>query len=344
MGARTSVINSSGDYEENIERLASHLGKDKMRRKLFNTVYGYGTRPRSLKQIMAAADLSTRHRQQAQNQIDHLAKHHLIVWQDNDGSVDDRSRRLYSKDDFVRANRAEIIKYTDDSVRRKKMATKRRPLVSGVQVIRTITKAALKKKRHLNVLYLTADPIKSHALRVDAETRHVQDEVRASKFRDNITVQYRPAANVKTLLDGLNEAHPQIVHFSGHGSKGGIAMDNSAVGRRADEMVSFSLLAKALSATDSKPQVVVLNACDSSSARKELLKLGLIVISMKTSISDGAAAAFAPRFYAAIASGQSVKSAFAQGQVAVEAVSISEADTPQLFHPKDIDPANMFLC
>jgi CHAT domain len=171
----------------------------------------------------------------------------------------------------------------------------------------------------------------------------VQDVIRASQFRDNITVEYRPAASLRTLLNGLNDFRPQIVHFSGHGDKRGIAMDNAKVGKRADESVSFSLLAKALAATDSLPRIMVLNACDSSGARKALLKLGLIVISMKTSISDGAAAMFAPRFYAAIAGGQSIKSAFAQGKVAVEATSISEANTPQLFHPKGIDPAKVIL-
>jgi CHAT domain len=343
MAARTSIINSSGDYEENIERLAKHLGKDKMRRKLFNTVYGYGTRPRSLKQIMAASNLNTRHRQQAQNQVDHLAKHHLIMWQDNDGSVDDGSRRLYSKDDFVRANKAEIIKYTDHPKRRADLPTKRRPAVKVLQTTRTVTKGSLKKRGHLDVLYLTADPIKNNPLRVDAELHHVQNEIRGSKFRDNITVERRPAATLKSLLNGLNDLNPHIIHFSGHGNKSGIAMDNASVIKPSVEMVSFKLLADALSATDSKPRVVVLNACDSAAARKRFLKLGLIVISMKRSISDAAAAAFAVQFYGALASGQSVKSAFEQGRVAVQATSISEADTPQLFCPKDVDPSKIIL-
>jgi hypothetical protein len=73
------------------------------------------------------------------------------------------------------------------------------------------------------------------------------------------------------------------------------------------------------------------------------LKLGLIVISMKRSISDAAAAAFAIQFYGAVASGQSVKSAFEQGVVAVEATSINEASTPQLFCPKGVDPSKLIL-
>src|SRR5215469_14179809 len=129
MAARTSIINASGDHEENIERLAKHLGKNKMRRKLFNTVYGYGARPRSLKQIMAAAGLSAGVKQHAQNQIDHLAKHHLVVFEENDGSVNDGSRRLYSKDAFVRANKAEVVRYADNPQRRAALSTKRRPAV-----------------------------------------------------------------------------------------------------------------------------------------------------------------------------------------------------------------------
>lgn len=343
MAARIPIINSSGDHEENIERLAKHLGKDKMRRRLFDTVYGYGTRPRSLKQIMMAAGLSAQHRQQAQNQINHLAKHNLIVGQDNDGSVDDGSKRLYSKDDFVRANKAEIIKYADYPQRRANLPTKRRPTIKVIQTTRAVTRALLKKRKRLDVLYLTADPIKNKPLRVDAEIRHVQNEIRGSKFRDNITVQYCLAANLKSLLRGLNDFNPHIIHFSGHGHKSGIAMDNASVAKPSVEMVSFELLAKALSATDSRPRIVILNACDSAAARKPFLKLGLIVISMKRSISDAAAVAFAVQFYGAIASGQSIKSAFDQGKIAVEATSISEADTPQLSCPKNVDSSKIIL-
>jgi CHAT domain len=217
------------------------------------------------------------------------------------------------------------------------------PAVTIVTSVRTMRRQALRKKKHLNVLYLTADPDKAHSLRVDAEMRIVREAIRESVYRDNVTVEYSPAAGLKTLMNGLNDFRPEIIHFSGHGNARGIAMDSGKVGKPADEPISFSLLAKALAATDTPPRIVVLNSCDNSGARKVLLKLGLIVVSMRTSISDLAAITFAPRFYAAIASGQSMKSAFAQGKVAVEAASISEADTPQLFHPVDVNPGKIIL-
>jgi hypothetical protein len=64
---------------------------------------------------------------------------------------------------------------------------------------------------------------------------------------------------------------------------------------------------------------------------------------MGDSISDLAASAFAAKFYAALAAGQSVKSAFAQGKVAVEQVSLNEADTPELFAAQGVDPARIVL-
>jgi hypothetical protein len=225
MAARTSIVNLSGDHEEIVERLAKHLGTNILRRKLLNAIYGRGSLPRSKKQLMQIANIRSQDGQQAQNELDQLAKHHLIVRQDNDGSVEDRSRYLYRKDESVRAIRREIIKFADNPKARNKLPTKRRPNVTVLTSVRTIRRQALTKRKHLNVLYLTADPDKNHSLRVDAEMRKVKEAIRASEYRNNVTVEYSPAAGLRTLLDGLNSFRPQIVHFSGHGDAHGIAMD-----------------------------------------------------------------------------------------------------------------------
>jgi hypothetical protein len=345
MSERTSVVNISGDHEETILQLARHLGTSKLRRQIFNAVYGRGTRARSKKQIMEAAQIRDRgtRAQQVQNELDHLSKHHLVVRLDNDGAVRDGSRYLYQKDPSVRANKDKIIRFADNRRARDQVPTKRRPVVRGKMPTVVITKQALRKKKHLTVLYLVANSDESNPLRVDAEVRRVQEAIRGSKYRDNITIHYRPAADLDSLIDGLNDHEPQIVHFSGHGNDSGIATDSGRVDRAEVGMLSFDLLANALAATDSPPQVIVLNSCKSSSAKKALVPAAKIVVSMRASVTDPAAAAFATRFYAAIASGQSVKAAFAQGRVAVEAVSIRETDTPELVHSPKVDPAKLVL-
>ena len=56
MKARTAVLDWSGNYEENCIQLGKHLEKNTIRRKLFDAIYGRGSKPRSKKQMMAALD------------------------------------------------------------------------------------------------------------------------------------------------------------------------------------------------------------------------------------------------------------------------------------------------
>lgn len=340
MAGRVPVVDWSGNYEETVLQLARHLGRSKIRRVLFNAIYGRVSKPRSRKQMVDATKLKSGDGQQAQNGLDHLAKYGLIKQIKNEGKdfIADGSRWLYLKDDNVRAHRAQILKYANNPDEAKKVPTKRRP--RGSTMI-AMTLRALKKRKHLDVLYLTANP--RNDLRTEAEVNQVQQEIRGSKLRDNITLHYRPAANLDSLIRGLNDHSPTIVHFSGHGNERGVGTDDANATRPAGKLVTFELLAKAISATDSPPQIIVLNSCKSAGAKKSFCPPAKAIVAMGDSIGDLAARAFAANFYAAIAAGQSLHSAFAQGKVAVEAVSIGEADTPQLILAKDVNPKKIIL-
>jgi hypothetical protein len=345
MANRTSVVDLSGNYEESIQRWARDLGTAKIRRQIFKVIYGYGSKPRSKKQIMKAAGIKPRHAQQVQNELEYLFGKHLISRVENDGSVKDGSRYLYIKDEHVRPHKDRIIKLADNHKLADKIATKRNPVIrrGSSNAVVVITRQALKKRRPLDILYLTANPDKDHALRVEAEIRQVQEAIRGSKLRDNIELHYSPSADLDSIVNGLNDHNPTIVHFSGHGDAGGIAVDHAQVKRPGSKVVTFDLLAKALAATDTPPRVIVLNACQSAGARKAFLPPAKAIVVMRDSISDLAATAFAAKFYAAIASGQSLKSAFWQGKVAVEAASINEAETPTLITAKGVNPAKIVL-
>ena len=338
MADRTPVVDWSGNYEETCLQLATHLGESKIRRKLFDAIYGRVSTPRSRKQMVAATNLKSSDGQQAQNELDHLARYGLIKRIKNEGNVavDDRSRWLYLKDENVRAHRGKILKYANNPEEAKKVPTKRRPQGSA-----TIVRRSLKNRKHLDVLYLTANP---HGdLRVGAEVNQVQKEVRGSKLRDNIDVHYRPAADLDSLIQGLNDHAPAIIHFSGHGNERGVGTDDARSVRPAGKLVSFELLARAIAATDRPPQVIVLNSCKSAEAKKSFFPPAKAIVAMGDSIGDLAAIAFAAKFYAAIAAGQSLHSAFAQGKVAIEAVSIDEADTPGLVLAENVNPKKIIL-
>lgn len=344
MAERTSIVNISGDYEETLLQLAKHLGRSKLRREVFNVIYGRGTKPLSKKQIMKAAGISNKgtNAQKVQNELNHLASHHLIISRKNEGQVGDGSLILYEKDKSVRASKKDIVRFADNKAAAEKVPTKRRSIVRGLAAIRGIERRNLRKKR-LTVLYLLANPDRESMLRLDVEVRRVQEQIRGSRYRDHVVIEYRPAADLNSLLNGLNDCRPNIVHFSGHGSLTGIVTDKAKIGKASESFLRYGLLAKALSATDFKPKLVVLNSCHSAEARKNLLPVVDIVVGMKRSISDVSASVFAPIFYAALASGQSVQSAFAQAQLAVEQSSISELDIPVLFHGLKVLPAKVTL-
>lgn len=342
MTARTAVVDWSGNYEENCVQLGRHLGKDKIRRKLFNVIYGRGSKPRSKKQLMAESGLKAAQSQQAQNQLDHLARFGLILRDKNDGSVSDGSHYVFSKEPNVRAHRQNIVKHSDSPALAKKTPTKRNQVVKIVGA-KSSMHGNLRGKRRLDVLYLMANPIRRHALRVDAEVNAVSEEIRRSSFRDNIVLHQSPAANLDTIIRGLNDHRPRVVHFSGHGSSAGIATDGGGIERIKRQFVTFEILAKAFRATDTPPYVVVLNACNSVGARSELLEAVKAIVVMQDSISDVGAVAFSTKFYGGIASGQSLKSSFEQGVIAVGSVSLDEVRTPALFTARGVNAAKLKL-
>jgi hypothetical protein len=293
---------------------------------------------------MEQTGIAAKDQQQAQNALEALVGKHLVLRIDNDGSVQDGSRYLYTKEPNVRVHKDRVIQLADNKSLASRIATKRKPLLRvNLATRRPITKRMLDKRRKLGVLYLTANPDEKSQLRVDAEMRQVQNAVRGSKFRDNVRLYYRPAADLDSLIEGLNDHIPRIVHFSGHGSSHGIGVDHALVDRPKGRFVTFDLVSKALAAVDSPPDVIVLNSCHSAGARKALLPPARAMIVMGDSISDIAAVTFAAKFYAAIAAGQSLKSAFEQGKVAVEVVSINEASTPELIAARDVDPGRLIL-
>jgi hypothetical protein len=342
MTIKTAIINRTGDYEENRQRWAKNLGTSKLRRAIFNEIYGRISRPRSKNQL--AADAGVKNDQQVQNELEYLYRKDLIARMDNDGSVTDGSRYLYFKDDSVRAHKDEIVRGADNKKLRDGIPTKREPKLNGKPVYRAvITRAALRKRKHFDVLYLMANPIKRNSLRVDAEIKAVNAEIQRSRFRDNITLHQSPAADFDDILHGLNDHTPRVIHFSGHGNIGGLATDGGGVKRVKTKFVAFDLLGRALAATDNPPDVVVLNACESTGARRSLLGTAKALIVMQDSISDLAAIAFVTKFYGAIASGQSLQSAFDQGCAAIASVSLDEASTPDLMMANGVNAKKLVL-
>ncbi|WP_289017590.1 CHAT domain-containing protein [uncultured Ornithinimicrobium sp.] len=213
------------------------------------------------------------------------------------------------------------------------------------------------KPEPLRVLYLTANPHTIETtieysdgssetngvwLRVDQEVRQVKQSLRASKWRDLVTIEHLPAATGMDLVDGLNDHRPHVVHFSGHASGWGVLLEDEA-GSQDGAEVEFALLAKVLGATDEPPRLVVLNACESLEGADDLLRTVPTVIGMSESITDLAAVTFAARFYAAIAAAQSVATAVEQARTAMQMASLEDSHLPEIRTREDVDPTSLVL-
>ena len=332
------VSDTGSNTEENIERAVKALGRSEPRRRVFEAIYFHKKQTKSVQEVTENSKLD---RKVVLTHGKHLVGSGLVKQVKLDGDT------AYQVISFYQHHKAKILRLVADPKKLEKLITKRNPAVIVENRPAKITKRQLSKQKKLTVLYLFAnpdpDPDPDKYIRPDAEAKLVLEAIRGSKFRDHVNIEIRPAAGLKTIQDGLNDLAPEVVHFSGHSSSIGIAADTGAIGETATQFLSFELLGEAMDAVDTKPRVAVFNSCFSSAGRKKILNAVEIMIGMTDPISDHAATAFSTRFYAALASGMSVKSAFKQGVVAISAVALDEKETAELYEQDGIDSSELFL-
>lgn len=338
MNSQSPVINVSGDYEETILRLARHLGKDKNRRAVFNLIYGRGSRPRSKKQIAEALG-KTGSAQVIQNALDDLAKHHLIVRQENKGQVKDGSRWLYGKDAAVRANRDKIVRYADDPGAAKKVATKRRPAanIAVSFVTRAPTKRTARRSTRpsragvrLRIALLVTNPDSRASLQTGVEARDIEAGIKLGGQADKVDLKIFLAPTFDTLIDALNTYKPDVLHFSGHGGGRMLLFDNARAGDDGGTTLDFDMVARLISMTSYKPKLLVLTACNTTDGADRFLDVTPAVVAMKDSIDDEAACEFSARFYRSLTSGASIRNALGQAKASLEHKGYGDASLPEL--------------
>jgi chemotaxis protein histidine kinase CheA len=193
----------------------------------------------------------------------------------------------------------------------------------------------------LRILYLTASS--RGDLRVDEEMRRVKAAVQAATHRDLVSIEHKPAATTSDLLDGLTRFKPHVVHFSGHAGEDVLVFDTGSDAHGPGQRVTAEAFARAMSAVDQPPTLVVLNACKSEAQIRGLLDAVPLAIGMADSVGDRDAMAFAARFYSAVAEGQSVESSWRLARVQMELDGLPDADLPMLDTQAGVDPALVHL-
>lgn len=193
----------------------------------------------------------------------------------------------------------------------------------------------------ITVLFLASNPIGTPSLRLDAESRAIQEMIRKSDFRDTINFETRWAVRTSDILQAINEVNPDIIHFSGHGaSNGDLAFENV---NGQSKLVSKEAMAQTIMTLSDKVRLIFFNACFSSIQAKHIVEHVDAAIGMNTSIGDEAALIFASQFYSSIGFGKNLKSAFNQAKAALMLEGIPEDTTPELFVRDDLQAENIIL-
>ncbi len=185
------------------------------------------------------------------------------------------------------------------------------------------------------VLFWTANPVDTDALRLDEEVRTIEERLRTSDFRDRFVLKQQWAVRPSDLSEGLLRYAPAIVHFSGHGNPTGNIVMEDDTGNALP--VSVGALADLFAIAGGSVRCVVFNACYSQTQAEAVAEHVESVVGTSRAIGDTAAIAFAAGFYRALGYGRSVATAFDLGCNEIDLTSLDGSDIPQLLTRTGID-------
>lgn len=267
-------------------------------------------------------------------------------WSDAAKKVGDLTTRLTKaqSDEAAKAEKKRAVEHDKvmAGLKREQVLLKARLVETGDSVVALERRLPTPVAEKLRILVLTSDP--EGGLRLGREQKRISRAVQQAVHRDWVEFDFRPAATPEDLLEGLTEFSPHVLHFSGHSNEEIVLFEEDQDGSNPGRSISAATLSRALAAVDTPPSLVVLNSCKSAGQLNTLTEGGIpFVVGMLDSINDTDAIVFSARFYATIANGQSLASAVATGQVALEMAGLAGSELPILAHAEDVDPSGLFL-
>lgn len=161
----------------------------------------------------------------------------------------------------------------------------------------------------IKILLLSSNPKTTASLRLAEEFRVIRESFLLSKSRKAFEVIQSGAVRSQDLRRLILDESPNIVHFSGHGERDGVFLEDDngypslVDGDRLKEL--FSLFKSV--------NCVVLNSCHSILQAQSLVDVVPYIISMKYSIEDSLAISFSHGFYDGIAAKRSIEDSFKFG-------------------------------
>ncbi|KAF1992263.1 hypothetical protein K402DRAFT_458697 [Aulographum hederae CBS 113979] len=179
---------------------------------------------------------------------------------------------------------------------------------------KSISRELTRLSRPLKVLIMSASPLDQGRLRISDERRELEEAIRLTRFKDKLIISKVPNCRVRDISRNLDYHHPNILHFSGHGSQTDILFlddqDNAVP-------VHKTALASLLSQQQSL-KLVILNSCYSMGHAQAIAEAVGCAIVVGGAIDDESSINFSREFYRALGCGQTIEEAFKWARAAVE--------------------------
>lgn len=175
-------------------------------------------------------------------------------------------------------------------------------------------------------------------LDVESEAKEIRKAIQISKYRDSINITESYKTKTTEIIDLVLHNQPDIIHFSGHGSKKGLVFNDYEDNFQVIKNIDLSKVVKSL---DYKLKVIFLNACYSDHQGKILSNYSDCVIGTTDEISDNDAILFASKFYEEIGNGNSINQSFK-----IASMHLELKQTPNVFKliiSSEVDSNELFI-
>lgn len=189
----------------------------------------------------------------------------------------------------------------------------------------------------IRILFLASNPVDQAHLRVRQEFDELRQTLDSAAHGRRFALLQEFAAAPDQLQALLFRHRPHIVHFSGHGTAGGLVFEGDD---GSSHLVAPQTLRDLFLNFKQQVRCVVLNACYSESQSAAIATVIDSVVGMSDVLTDEAARAFAVAFHRSLANGTTLADAVSLGCNQLDLQNLAEAHKPQLLAER-IDPTRV---
>jgi hypothetical protein len=190
----------------------------------------------------------------------------------------------------------------------------------------------------IGILFLSSNPWSTGRILVDEEAREVFERLNEGPYRDSFDLHVYPAVRPHDLQKLLLLHQPQIVHFSGHGSK----EKKIILGGKRGKPLNPQGLTNLLALYRSHVRLVLLNACFTHEQARSIAEVVNYSIGASKAIGDKVGVNFAGAFYRALGFGKSVRDAFASATAELALTKTPRSRGLQLFVREGVSEKDPF--